>query len=85
MYFVHEVEPGKMELAYMWLPTWLGMNSELKRQVEAHIRDKFVGKEATIEDLHKAVIDFYCDKFPSLNLRGYLEAVEGVEINGTEG
>lgn len=60
----------------MWLPTWLGMNADLKKKVEAHIQQLFVGKEATLEEMHTAVVDFFCAQFPELTgLRGYLEAI----------
>ena len=36
MLLVVQTSPGVIELTYMWLPTWLGMNADLKKKVEAH-------------------------------------------------
>lgn len=85
MLLVYEVEPGTYELAYMWLPTWIGMNIEIKKEIETYIHNRFVGKEATARDMHDAVVDYLCDKFPDINgLRAYLTVVEQVTTAGTE-
>lgn len=81
MLLVNQTSPGHFELNYMWLPTWLGMNAERKRQVEEHICAVFVGKEATPEDLHREVIDHLCQQFPLIDgLSAYLHAVEGIVL-----
>lgn len=81
MLLVQEVEPGKIELTWMWLPTWLGINADLKRQLEAHVTKEFVGQKATLDVLHHVVIEFFCAKFPEVRgLREYLRGVEKIEV-----
>lgn len=79
MLLVEELEPGVHELLYMWLPTWVGMNVVLLQEVEVHVREHFVGKAATLSDVHNEVIQFLVNKFPEVQgLREYLSAVEQV-------
>jgi hypothetical protein len=81
MLLVHEVKPGSLELTYMWLPTWLGMNVQHKRELEEHISKMFVGQAVPLETIHQTIIDFFCDKFPAVGgLREYLQAVEKIEL-----
>jgi hypothetical protein len=85
MLLVEEIEPGVHELLYMWLPTWIGMNADLKKRVERHISKLFVGSEATLVDMHNAVIEYLCGEFPAvLGLREYLKSVEQITIEGDE-
>jgi hypothetical protein len=80
MLLVAELESGVHELLYMWLPTWIGMNVTLKQEIESHIKKQFVGREATLHDIHEAVIDFLVNRFPEIQgLREYLSAVEQVK------
>lgn len=90
MLLVEEIEPGVHELLYMWLPTWIGMNNELKKEVELYMNSSFIGREADLQELHYSVIEFFCSKFPEVRgLREYLSAVEHVhgpsESNGGYG
>lgn len=80
MLLVAELEVGVPELLYMWLPTWIGMNSVLKEEIETHMRKQFVGTRATPQEMHNAVIDFIVNRFPEVQgLREYLLAVERVK------
>ena len=86
MLLVAEIEPGEYELLYMWLPTWLGVNINMKRRVERHLEEKFVGKEASEQELHEAVIDFLCAEFPAISgLRAFLSAVSYVSVPDAHG
>ena len=82
MLLVYQAEPGVVELAWTWLPAWLGMNPSVKAKVEAHINEKYAGKEASLEELHAEVISFICSLFPTLRgLRQVLLAVEAIDGN----
>lgn len=76
-------EPGVLELNYMWLPTWIGINTPLKQELEAALRTKLVGKdltEASIDEAHDLVVDFFSTKFPNLvGLRDYLDSLKFVQ------
>lgn len=89
MLLVVETQPGVVELAYTWLPTWLGMNAALKLEIEKEFSARFVGRSVSLEEMHEAVIDHICGLFPEIDgLRAYLKAVEqvrGPEHDGQEG
>lgn len=91
MLLVVDVGDSVFEVAYMWLPMWMGMNTQLCNKATAHMNEKFAGKQASPEDLHEAVVDFFCGEFPQIkNLRSYLSAAKDVsgvdeEDNGAQG
>lgn len=75
-------EPGVTELSWMWLPTFIGMNSALKKEIEEEVSKMLVGKPATDETLdaaHDRVIELVCQKFPLPGLKDYLDAIKFVE------
>jgi hypothetical protein len=72
--------PGAVGLNYMWLPTFVGMNTALVREIEEHVAPFLVGKELTDEVLDvagDAAIDFLAKKFPSVS--GIFEYLEGLK------
>lgn len=83
MRFVVATAPGVVELAYMWLPQFAGMDPHLKAVIENDLAARLVGKEMTEEVLdaaHDRVIELICETHPSLpGLRDYLDAVKFVE------
>jgi hypothetical protein len=82
MRLIVATEPGTVELNYMWLPTWIGMNSVLKKEIEDAVSPMLVGKELSDEVLEAAsekVMDFLEVKFSGLSgLRDYLDALKFV-------
>lgn len=83
MRLVVHTETGIVELNWTWLPTWVGMNSALKEEIERTLGPSLVGKELneqTLNAAHDAVIDFLVKRHPALKgLRDYLDAVKFVE------
>jgi hypothetical protein len=74
--------PGTVEVAYMWLPTFLGMNSVLMQTIEAEVMPKLVGKDLTddvLEEANELVLDIICRVHPLPGLRDYLDALKFVE------
>jgi hypothetical protein len=70
----------------MWLPTFVGMNTALIKEIDEAISPALVGQSLT-EDLldraHAIVLDFLTEKFPQCTgLFDYLEGVKYVESNG---
>jgi hypothetical protein len=52
---VIKAAPGVVELNYMWLPTWIGLNSALLQEIGDHLRAHAIGRELdehTLLDLH---------------------------------
>lgn len=82
MRFITETEPGVVELNWMWLPTFIGVSTPMKKRIEEKVSPMLVGKGATDEVLdaaHEKVIDLLCELHPLPGLRDYLEAIKFVE------
>ena len=84
MKLVVHTSPGKVELAYTWLPTWLGMNSAIHEEIGQALRKKLVGlpiTEKTLDDAHDMVIDFLVERFPGIaGLRDCLDSIKYVSF-----
>lgn len=72
-------EPGVMELNYTWLPTWLGMNSRLKADIEQALSAAMVGiavDEEALDKAHDLVVDFLVERFPHIEgLKAHLDSL----------
>lgn len=72
--------PGELELNYMMLPTFIGMNALLKKELEAKLRPQIEGQpwtESSLDQIHDLVIDFLVERFSALTgLRDYLEGIK---------
>lgn len=85
MKIVQRTGPGGIGLNYMWLPTWIGMNGQLIKEIEQHISPFFVGQPLTDEVLDSAgdaVVVYLSEKFP--NLKGILEYLDGLKYVETD-
>lgn len=75
---------GVVELAYTWLPTFIGMNTPLKKEMEKELSKKVLGRpldERVLDEVHDLVIDWLCEKFPHIEgLRDYLDGLKYVTI-----
>ena len=84
MRLVVSPEPGIVELAYTWLPTWIGINTALKQKLEDKLQEEAVGKpmtEETMQELHDKVMDFFVEEFPEIiGLRDYLDGLKFVRF-----
>lgn len=74
--------PGEVELNYMWLPLFIGLNTQLKQEIEDLVGPKLVGKDLTddtIDEAHELVLNFLEERFPDLHgLRDYLDSIKFV-------
>lgn len=79
-------EPGKVEWVWSWMPTFLGQDPGLKRELEKTIGEEFIGKPLTndtLDHMHERVLDIICNKHSSIRgLRDYLDAIKYVEGPG---
>ncbi len=77
-------EEGVVELAFMWLPVFFGINSALRQDMESSLKGKIEGRPLTEELLDEAdnlVIEFIEAKFPHIKgIRDYLEALKYVHF-----
>lgn len=82
MRFVHLTSQGQLELNYLWLPTWLGINQVAATAVMQQLKSKVVGLPATEDNLdiiNTMVIDVLAEKYPSVEgLRDYLDGLKFV-------
>ena len=83
---VVRVDKGVLEVNYMWLPSWIGMNSVLIKEIAEAMQEKSVGKEFSedlLDELDTEVINFLMKRFPNIKgLGGYLVGLRGVEFDG---
>ena len=72
-------KPEVVEIAWMWLPTFIGQNTALLKDVDKAISQMFPPPvEATYENLdemHKFVIAYLCERLKITNLDKYLKAI----------
>lgn len=84
MRLVHLTSPGRLELNFLWLPTWLGINKEVKDLIERELKPRVIGMSATEESLdaiNEQVLDLLVSHYPSINgLRDYLDGLKFVKI-----
>ncbi len=89
MKLFHRTGPGTVGLNYMWLPTWVGFNAALIKELEEHAAPLLMGRELTDETLEQAgdaVIEYLSKKFPHISgIFEYLDGLKYVETDGKEG
>jgi hypothetical protein len=75
-------EPGVVELNYMWMPTWLGINPQLKKDLEGKLQALLIGQpltDALLDQAHDQVLQFLVQRHPQFDgLRDYLDALKFV-------
>jgi len=80
---VVETDPGVLELNFMWLPTWIGMNSGLKKEIEEYLGKIIVGREMTeavLDEAHDLVVAFLMGRFPEIHgLPAFLDGLRKVQ------
>jgi len=73
-------DPGVVELNWMWLPTWIGMNANLKEKIEKEFKEKVEGKsltEETLDEIHEELLN-YLDE--TLNVEGLFDYLDGLKF-----
>ena len=81
-------EPGVLEVNYMWLPTWVGMNSQLLQDMGEVVRKAVIGHPLGVAETlgHEALVGFLVKRYPRISgLREYLDGMSAVTIDGQEG
>jgi hypothetical protein len=79
-----QTEPGVLELNYMWLPTFIGMNAALKQAMEKDLAEKMQGiplDNRGLDRAHDVVVDYLVAKFPEIHgLPKFLDAMKFIEL-----
>ena len=88
MRFIARTGPGQLGLNYMWLPTWIGMNAQLLKELEAAISESIVGKpiyNETLDIAHDLILEELERRFPNNpGLHAYLDGIKFVVEDGQE-
>ena len=66
----------------MWLPTFLGLDALLMKQIEDELMPQLVGKDLTeevLDEAHNLALDIICRLRPLPGMRDYLDALKFVE------
>jgi hypothetical protein len=75
-------EPNVVDLNFMWLPTFIGQNvvmlKELKKEIELEFKGQLLTEE-TLWAMHHAVIRWLEAKFPFEGISKYLHAIEEIK------
>ena len=86
MRLIQLTEEGRVELNYMWMPTWLGLNGPVLKRIEDNLKSEVEGTEATeqgLDAIHEKVLDSLAASFPELpGLRDYLDGLKFVRHGG---
>ena len=72
-------EPGQLELNFMWLPTFIGMNGKFKKEMEEELAPRIEGRELSekvLDEVHDLILDYITEKFPIEGLRDYLDGMK---------
>lgn len=76
-------KPKILEVAWMWLPTFIGQNTALLGELDHVLGARFPTPlevdEAKLDEIHRFVIDWICDKLKIPGLWHYLKAVENIK------
>lgn len=77
------VDGSTVSLNAMWLPTWIGSNQALIKELDTVLGPLVVGKELTektLDEINGLVITYLISKFNLPGLFRYLDALKFVEM-----
>jgi hypothetical protein len=75
-------DPGVLEVNWAWLPTWVGMNQQLIKQIEQELAPLVEGQFVTEEILDQAsekVIELIAKECPLEGVRDYLDGLKFIQ------
>jgi hypothetical protein len=75
-------DPGVLELNWMWLPTWIGMNARLKQSIEQELAPIVQGKAMTDQELdaiNSWVIARIVTECPLPGVSDYLDGLKFIQ------
>lgn len=87
MHFI-VIQGTRAELNHQWLPTWIGINAHIRKELEDHLREQLLQAPIGDELLARAdelAIAWLAARFPDLEgLADYLEGLKFVRPRGGE-
>jgi hypothetical protein len=85
--YVDKLTPGVVELHWMWLPTFIGTNQYLLRELQNEAFKRFGGQPLTdekLDEIDRWFIDQLCLKHPVRGIRKFFEAIGSIELDVDE-
>lgn len=83
MRVVHVAKDGAIEVNWMWLPTFIGQNYMVLRELGDAWKERFPNgvksDETGLDEIHNFTIDWLCQKFAIPGLKEYLQAIENIQ------
>jgi len=83
MRVIQVAKDGAIELSWMWLPTFIGQNymilKELGRAWEEAYPNGVQNTPDGLDNMHDFTIKWLCEKFPIEGLKTYLAAIVNVK------
>ena len=77
-------DEGVLELNWVWLPTFIGMDAAARRDLQAEVTKLFEGKQVTdsvLQDAHAFVVGFIKGRYPKIKgIDRYLDALKFIEL-----
>lgn len=81
---VQATDEGVVEVSYMWLPTFIGINKKLQEELELALKDRAEGRDLTeefLDELDDMVISFIEKKFPiCTGIREFLDGLKYINL-----
>jgi hypothetical protein len=77
-----EEATGTLELNFMFLPTFIGQNPIVQKELKLDLSKRFSAKSVTpalMDEIHRWIIQWLKDKFQIAGLEKYLQAIEEVQ------
>jgi len=82
----YDFQTGRLEVRWMWLPTFIGQNTAIMRELEIAGQAKWCGKASPVDEddvflarVEEWVIDWLCKRFPIEGLKEYLAGIKHVQ------
>lgn len=83
MRVVHfDASAGRVTLNFMFLPTFIGQNPIIQKELQKELAKMFAGKTVTpwlLDEVHNWTIQWLKNKFQITGLDDYLRAIEKVQ------
>lgn len=83
MRVIQVAKDGAIELCWMWLPTFIGQNYPVMKELGNAWAEAFPqgvrSDDAGLDAMHDFTIKWLCEKFPIEGLEPYLRGIENIK------
>lgn len=82
MRVIQVTKDGAIELNWMWLPTFIGQNFMVLKELEKFWKARFekgvLFTEENLDEVHQITVDWLCEKFKIEGLKQYIEGLKHI-------